>query len=51
MKKLTNQKLTNQKLKLNRQTIAVLSTLQLSEIAGGGGRPENVSEYRSNCCV
>jgi hypothetical protein len=35
MKKVTNDKPTNLKLKLNRQTIAVLSTAQLGDVAGG----------------
>ena len=35
MKKIANDKLTNRKLKLDRQTISVLGTAQLSDIAGG----------------
>jgi hypothetical protein len=35
MKKIANDKLTNRKLKLDRQTISVLGTVQLADIAGG----------------
>jgi hypothetical protein len=43
MRKIANDKLTNHKLKLNRQTVAVLSTAQLGDVAGG--MPPTVSTH------
>jgi hypothetical protein len=49
MKKITNDKLTSQKLKLNRQTIGMLSTLRPSEIAGGA--PSGHCSFAINCTL